>query len=102
MPRHEWPPQVWVTPHEEIELHCTCGMPETIDGMVECDLYEKRFHLSCEGIISTHAVDERWLCEFCTVYQLHISIRILSLYAISLSFEVIIEHHTYIHHQQTY
>ena len=49
------------------ELHCTCGMPETFDDMVKCDLCEKWFHLSCEGIISIPAVDEQWLCEFCTV-----------------------------------
>ena len=54
-------------PGKEIELHFTCGMPETFDDMVECNLCEKWFHLSCEGIISTPAVDEQWLCEFCTV-----------------------------------
>ena len=24
-------------PGREIELHCTCGMPEIFDDMVECD-----------------------------------------------------------------
>ena len=54
-------------PGKEIKLHCTCGMPETFDDMVESDLCEKWFHLSCEGIISTPTVDEQWLCKFCTV-----------------------------------
>ena len=44
-------------PGKEIELHCACGIPETFE-MVKCDLCEKLFHLSCEEIISTPAVDE--------------------------------------------
>ena len=28
-----------ITMHMEIELFCTCQMPETYDGMVECDMW---------------------------------------------------------------
>ena len=37
-------------PGKEIELHCTCQMPETYDDMIECDTCEDWYHLKCVGL----------------------------------------------------
>jgi len=50
-------------PYREIELYCTCLMPETYrDSMIECGGGELWFHTDCVGV---SCVRERWYCNFC-------------------------------------
>ena len=44
-------------PHMEIELFCTCQMPETYDDMVECDTCGDWYHLKCVSL--QHAISSR-------------------------------------------
>ena len=37
-------------PGREIELFCSCQMPETYDDMIECDTCEDWYHLKCVGL----------------------------------------------------
>jgi len=37
-------------PGREIELFCSCQMPETYDDMIQCDTCEDWYHLKCVGL----------------------------------------------------
>ena len=50
-------------PMQEIELYCTCLMPETYGDMVQCDACEKWYHLRCVGLLEPPQVD--WICMSC-------------------------------------
>ena len=52
-------------PHMEIELFCTCQMPETYDDMVECDTCGDWYHLKCVGLQQFPAESEQWNCNKC-------------------------------------
>ena len=48
-------------PYREIELYCTCLMPETYrDSMIECEGCELWFHTNCVGV---SCVPQHWYCN---------------------------------------
>ena len=47
----------------EIELFCTCQMPETYDDMVRCDTCGDWYHLKCVGLQVFPAEGEQWKCS---------------------------------------
>jgi len=50
-------------PYREIELYCTCLMPETYrESMIECEGCELWFHTDCVGV---SCVPEHWYCNSC-------------------------------------
>ena len=51
-------------PTQEIELYCSCLMPETYGDMVQCDECEKWFHLKCVGLEEL-TTEENWSCNSC-------------------------------------
>ena len=53
-------------PVREIELFCTCEMPQTYDDMVECEQCDNWFHLSCVGLSNAPNNSETWLCKSCS------------------------------------
>ena len=47
-----------------IEIHCTCGRPDTFDDMVACDGCDHWFHLSCvnmEDVLYRLCTGEQWI-----------------------------------------
>ena len=46
-----------------IEIHCTCGRPDTFDDMVACDGCDHWFHLSCVNMEDVPQGD--WFCTDC-------------------------------------
>ena len=46
-----------------IEIHCTCGRPDTFDDMVACDGCDHWFHLSCVNMEDIPQGD--WFCTDC-------------------------------------
>ena len=52
-------------PHMEVELFCTCQMPETYDDMVECDTCGDWYHLKCVSLQGFPAKEEQWNCSKC-------------------------------------
>lgn len=50
-------------PYQEIELYCTCLMPETYrDKMIECEQCGLWFHTDC---LSMSSIPEHWYCNSC-------------------------------------
>jgi hypothetical protein len=47
-----------------IQTHCACQLPEYGD-MVQCDLCNMWYHLTCTNLSQTPGEDEEWLCESC-------------------------------------
>ena len=53
-------------PLREIELFCTCLMPETYrEEMIECETCEQWFHTDCVGLLPDYSVTEHWYCNTC-------------------------------------
>ena len=52
-------------PHQEIELYCSCLMPETYGDMVQCDKCELWYHIRCVGLASLPVDTEFWNCRSC-------------------------------------
>ena len=53
-------------PFQDIELFCTCLMPETYrEKMIECDKCELWFHTDCVGLSSIPESMEHWFCNSC-------------------------------------
>ena len=53
-------------PFREIELFCTCLMPETYrEEMIECETCEQWFHTDCVGLLPDYSVAEHWYCNTC-------------------------------------
>ena len=52
-------------PWHEIEIFCSCNLPEVYDNMVQCDQCEDWFHLCCEGLKSPPESDV-WHCSTCS------------------------------------
>ena len=50
--------------HLTIQTHCTCQLPEYGD-MVQCDLCDIWYHLTCINLGQAPDEDEEWLCESC-------------------------------------
>ena len=53
--------------HREIEVFCTCDMPECLDNMIMCDGCEEWFHLSCVGLKAPPPDTDPWHCRACIV-----------------------------------
>ena len=51
-------------PYCQIELHCTCLLPEEGD-MVECDHCDKWYHTGCVGLLTLPTTEE-WTCPPCS------------------------------------
>ena len=51
--------------YKQIELFCTCLMPETFDDMVACDQCEQWYHLKCVGLSVAPQDSVAWLCSKC-------------------------------------
>ena len=54
-------------PYREIEVFCTCDMPECLDNMIMCDGCEEWFHLSCVGLKAPPPDTDPWHCRACIV-----------------------------------
>ena len=52
-------------PYREIELFCTCLMPETYGDMVQCDKCEQWYHTGCVGLYTLPSDTELWNCLTC-------------------------------------
>ena len=50
--------------HLTIQIHCTCQLPE-YGEMVQCDLCDIWYHLTCINLGQAPDEDEEWLCESC-------------------------------------
>ena len=53
-------------PFQEIEVFCSCQMPETWDDMVCCDSCEEWYHLRCINRRSIPNSEEQWFCSACS------------------------------------
>ena len=53
-------------PGREIELFCSCQMPETYDDMIECDTCEDWYHLKCVALAKFPRKNEQWSCKQCS------------------------------------
>ena len=53
-------------PGREIELFCSCQMPETYDDMIQCDTCEDWYHLKCVGLKEFPLKLEQWNCKQCS------------------------------------
>ena len=53
-------------PLHEIEVFCSCQMPETWDDMVCCDSCEEWYHLRCINLKSIPNSEEQWFCSACS------------------------------------
>ena len=47
----------------DIRLFCSCSRPECWDDMIQCELCDEWFHLTCEGLET--APEGEWLCRVC-------------------------------------
>ena len=54
-------------PFREIELFCSCQMPETYGDMIECDKCGDWYHMDCVGLKSPPPEQEQWNCSKCSV-----------------------------------
>ena len=52
-------------PCMEIELFCSCLMPESYDDMVEWDDCGEWYHLKCVGLQKLPSISEQWKCSNC-------------------------------------
>lgn len=55
-------------PYREIELYCSCLMPETYGDMVQCDRCELWYHIRCVGLSSLPEDTELWNCHSCSIH----------------------------------
>jgi hypothetical protein len=49
-----------------IDVFCSCQMPDTYGDMVQCGLCEQWFHIKCVGLHSLPSSAEEWNCSLCT------------------------------------
>ena len=49
-----------------INVFCSCQMPDTYGDMVQCGLCEQWFHIKCVGFHSLPSNAEEWNCSLCT------------------------------------
>ena len=52
-------------PYREIEVFCSCLMPESYGDMIQCDKYEHWYHIRCVGLSSIPRDTELWNCHSC-------------------------------------
>ena len=52
-------------PYREVEVFCSCQMPESYGDMIQCDNCEKWYHIHCIGLASTPGDTELWNCHCC-------------------------------------
>ena len=52
-------------PYREIELFCTCLMPDTYGDMVQCDKCKLWYHINCVGLLTLPGNTEQWNCISC-------------------------------------
>ena len=53
-------------PIMNINVFCSCLMPDTYGDMVQCGLCEQWFHIKCVGLHSLPSSAEEWNCSLCT------------------------------------
>ena len=56
------PPYPWF-PYQEIEVFCTCEMPECLDNMIQCDGCEEWYHMACVGLKTPPPDTDSWHCS---------------------------------------
>ncbi|KAL5494151.1 hypothetical protein EMCRGX_G015429 [Ephydatia muelleri] len=49
-----------------IDVFCSCQMPDTYGDMMQCGLCEQWFHIKCVGLHSLPSIAEEWNCSLCT------------------------------------
>eukprot|EP00731_Ephydatia_muelleri_P032772 Em0024g316a len=49
-----------------IDVFCSCQMPDTYGDMMQCGLCEQWFHIKCVGLHSLPSNAEEWNCSLCT------------------------------------
>ncbi|KAL5487221.1 hypothetical protein EMCRGX_G019798 [Ephydatia muelleri] len=49
-----------------IDVFCSCQMPDTYGDMVQCGLCKQWFHIKCVGLHSLPSSAEKWNCSLCT------------------------------------
>ena len=49
-----------------IDVFCSCQMPDTYGDMVQCGLCKQWFHIKCVGLHSLPSSAEEWNCSLCT------------------------------------
>ena len=47
-------------PYQEIEVFCTCEMPECLDNMIQCDGCEEWYHMACVGLKTPPPDTDSW------------------------------------------
>ena len=62
-PRNKVTPRFRKRQNYDIRLFCSCSRPECWDDMIQCELCDEWFHLTCEGLET--APEGEWLCRVC-------------------------------------
>ena len=52
-------------PYQEVEVFCSCLMPESYGDMIQCDKCEQWYHIRCVGLSSIPRDTELWNCHSC-------------------------------------
>ena len=52
-------------PYREVEVFCSCLMPESYGDMIQCDKCEQWYHIRCIGLSSIPRDTELWNCHYC-------------------------------------
>lgn len=53
-------------PFRQIDLFCTCLMPDTYGDMVACDECERWYHIKCVKLQQCPKEEEKWTCKECS------------------------------------
>ena len=53
-------------PFRQIDLFCTCLMPDTYGDMVACDECERWYHIKCVKLQQCPKEEEKWTCKDCS------------------------------------
>ena len=52
-------------PYREVEVFCSCQMPDSYGDMIQCDTCEHWYHICCVGLSSIPKDTELWNCSSC-------------------------------------
>ena len=52
-------------PYREVEVFCSCQMPDSYGDMIQCDTCEHWYHIRCVRLSSTPKDTELWNCSSC-------------------------------------
>ena len=50
-------------PYQEIQVFCTCEMPECLENMIQCDGCEEWYHMTCVGLKTPPPATDPWHCR---------------------------------------